>query len=90
MINNFDTQIQHLEEVIAKYNLALDFFKKLGATGEITVKEAMEVGLFWLEINERGKFRNIELKKLNPNAVIKGIEELHGTTIRATKLEGND
>lgn len=86
MINTFDSQIQHLEEVIAKYNTALDFFKNLRATGEITVKEAMKVGLFWVEINENGKITNKELKKLNPNAVIKGIENININTIRCTSI----
>lgn len=90
MINNFDSQIHQLEELIAKYNTALDFFKELGATGEMTVENAMKAGLVWVEINENGKITNKELKKINPNAIIKEIEEFHGTTIRARKLEGND
>ena len=90
MINNFDSQIHQLEELIAKYSAALDFFKNLRATGEITVENAMKAGLVWVEINENGKITNKELKNLNPNAVIKGVENIDGTTIRAIKLEGND
>ena len=86
MINNFDSQIHQLEELIAKYSAALDFFKNLRATGEITVENAMKAGLVWVEINENGKITNKELKNLNPNAVIKGVENIDGTTIRATKL----
>ena len=86
MINNFDSQIHQLEELIAKYSAALDFFKNLRATGEITVENAMKAGLVWVEINENGKITNNELKNLNPNAVIKGVENIDGTTIRATKL----
>ena len=90
MINNFDSQIHQLEELIAKYNTALDFFKNLRDTGEITVENAMKAGLVWVEINENGKITNKELKKLNPNAIIKEIESIQGATIRAIKLEGND
>ena len=90
MINNFDSQIHQLEELIAKYNTALDFFKNLRATGEITVENAMKAGLVWVEINENGKITNKELNKLNPNAVIKEIESISGATIRATKLEGDE
>ena len=90
MINNFDSQIHQLEELIAKYSAALDFFKNLRATGEITVENAMKAGLVWVEINENGKITNKELKKLNPNNVIKDIESIQGATIRAIKLEGND
>ena len=90
MINTFDSQIHQLEELIAKYNAALDFFKNLRATGEITVENAMKAGLVWVEINENGKIMNKELKKLNPNAIIKEIESIQGATIRAIKLEGND
>ena len=87
MINNFDSQIHQLEDLIAKYNTALDFFKNLRATGEITVENAMKAGLVWVEINENGKITNKELKKLNPNAVIKEIESISGATIRCTELE---
>ena len=90
MINNFDSQIHQLEELIANYSAALDFFKKLRDTDEVTVETAMKVGLVWLEINENGKITNNELKNLNPNAVIKCVENIDGTTIRAIKLEGND
>lgn len=86
MNNTFDSQIQHLEEVIAKYSLILEFFKKIKYTGEITVKEAMEVGLVWVEINENRKFKNINLNNLNPNAVIKGIENININTIRCTSI----
>lgn len=86
MINNFDSQIHQLEELIAKYNRALDFFKNLRATGEITVENAMQAGLVWVEINENGKITNKELKKLNPNTVIKEIESISGATIRCTEL----
>ena len=90
MINNFDSQIHQLEELIAKYNTALDFFKNLRSTGEITVENAMKAGLVWVEINENGKITNKELKKLNPNAIIKEIESIQGATIRAIKLEGDE
>ena len=90
MINNFDSQIHQLEELIAKYNTALDFFKNLRSTGEITVENAMKAGLVWVEINENGKITNKELKKLNPNAIIKEIESISGATIRATKLEESE
>ena len=90
MNNNFDTQIHQLEDLIANYNAALDFLKKLRDTDEVTVENAMKVGLVWIEINENGKITNNELKNLNPNAVIKGVENIDGTTIRATKLEGNE
>ena len=86
MINNFDSQIHQLEELIAKYNTVLDFFKNLRATGEITVENAMKFGLVWVEINENAKITNKELKKLNPNAVIKEIESISGATIRCTEL----
>ena len=86
MINNFDSQIHQLEELIAKYNTALDFFKNLRDTGEITVENAMKAGLVWVEINENGKITNKELKKLNPNAIIKGIESISGATIRCIEL----
>lgn len=90
MNNNFNEQIQQLEDLIANYNAALDFFKKLRDTDEVTVENAIKVGLVFVEINENGKITNNELKNLNPNAVIKGVENIDGTTIRATKLEGND
>ena len=90
MINNFDSQILQLEELIAKYNTVLDFFKNLRATGELTVENAIKFGLVWVEINENGKITNKELKKLNPNAVIKEIESISGATIRCRKLEGNE
>ena len=90
MINNFDSQIHQIEELIAKYRAALDFFKNLRATGELTVENAMKAGLVWLEINENAKITNKELKKLNPNAVIKEIESISGATIRCRKLEGNE
>ena len=90
MINNFDSQIHQLEELIAKYNTALDFFKNLRSTGEITVENAMKAGLVWVEINENGKITNKELKKLNPNAIIKEIESISGATIRCTELEGDE
>ena len=90
MINNFDSQILQLEELIAKYNTVLDFFKNLRATGEIAVENAMKAGLVFVEINENGKITNKELKKINPNAVIKEIESISGATIRCRKLEGND
>ena len=90
MINNFDSQILQLEELIAKYNTVLDFFKNLRATGELTVENAMKYGLVWVEINENGKITNKELKKLNPNAVIKEIESISGATIICRKLEGNE
>lgn len=86
MINNFDSQIHQLEELIAKYNTALDFFKNLRDTGEITVENAIKAGLVWVEINENGKITNKELKKLNPNSVIKEIESISGATIRCTEL----
>ena len=86
MINNFDSQIHQLEELIAKYNTALDFFKNLRDTGEITVENAMKAGLVWVEINENGKITNKELKKLNPNAIIKEIESISGATIRCIEL----
>ena len=86
MTNNFDSQIHQLEELIAKYNTVLDFFKNLRATGEITVENAMKFGLVWVEINENAKITNKELKKLNPNAVIKEIESISGATIRCTEL----
>ena len=90
MNNNFDTQISQLEELISNYNAALDFLKKLRDTDEVTVEDATKVGLVWVEINENGKITNNELKNLNPNAVIKGVENIDGTTIRCTKLEGNE
>ena len=90
MINNFDSQIHQLEELIANYKAALDFLKNLRDTDEITVENAMKVGLVFVEINENGKITNKELKNLNPNAVIKGVENIDGTTIRATKLEGDE
>ena len=90
MINNFDSQIHQLEELIAKYSTALDFFKNLRATGEINVENAIKAGLVWVEINENGKITNKELKKLNPNAIIKEIESISGATIRCIELEGND
>ena len=90
MINNFDSQIHQLEDLIAKYNTVLDFFKNLRATGELTVENAMKAGLVWVEINENGKITNKELKKLNPNAIIKEIESISGATIRCTELEGNE
>lgn len=90
MNNNFDTQISQLEELIANYKAALDFLKKLRDTDEVTVENATKVGLVWVEINENGKITNNELKNFNPNAVIKGVENIDGTTIRATKLEGNE
>ena len=90
MINNFDSQIHQLEELIAKYNTALDFFKNLRDTGEITVENAMKAGLVWVEINENGKITNKELKKLNPNAIIKEIESISGATIRCIELEGDE
>ena len=86
MINNFDSQILQLEELIAKYNTVLDFFKNLRATGEITVENAIKYGLVFVEINENGKITNKELKKLNPNTVIKEIESISGATIRCRKL----
>ena len=86
MINNFDSQIHQLEELIAKYNTALDFFKNLRDTGEITVENAMKAGLVWVEINENGKITNKELKNLNQNAVIKEIESISGATMRCTEL----
>lgn len=90
MNNNFDTQISQLEELISNYGAALDFLKKLRDTDEVTVENAIKVGLVWVEINENGKITNNELKNLNPNFIIKGVENIDGTTIRATKLEGND
>ena len=90
MNNNFDTQISQLEDLISNYNAALDFLKKLRDTDEVTIENAIKVGLVFVEINENGKITNKELKNLNPNAVIKGVENIDGTTIRATKLEGND
>ena len=90
MINNFDSQILQLEELIAKYNTVLDFFKNLRATGEITVENAMKYGLVFVEINENGKITNKELKKLNPNTVIKEIESISGATIRCRKLEESE
>ena len=90
MINNFDSQILQLEELIAKYNTVLDFFKNLRATGELTVENAMKAGLVWVEINENGKITNNELKNLNPNSIIKEIESINGATIRCRKLEENE
>ena len=90
MNNNFDTQISQLENLISNYNAALDFLKKLRDTDEVTVENAIKVGLVFVEINENGKITNKELKNLNPNAVIKGVENIDGTTIRATKLEGDE
>ena len=51
MINNFDSQINQLEELIAKYSSALEFLKNSRATGEITVETAIKAGLVWVEIN---------------------------------------
>ena len=90
MNNNFDEQISQIEELIARSNMALEFLKKLRDTDEVTVEDAMKVGLVFVEINENGKITNKQLMHLNPNAIIKGVENIDKTTLRCTKLEESE
>ena len=90
MNNNFDEQISQIEELIARSNTALEFLKKIRDIDEVTVEEAMKVGLIFIEINENGKITNKQLMHLNPNAIIKCVANIDKTTLRCTKLEGND